>query len=306
MARIEHRDLFRFEHDLFEDWCIYRFLNQHRESLVSLLESMGEPLGLMRSLTLLGESLIEHKETADYSGPRVDARNISSIRALGTRNEFGTDSLPRRRQLASNPRSTGYWKAPKAILLGCYLAFLAEEIEPNLSLVPNGVSAAVAGLSAILSMDPVPRKSTWSPIIGFLMEHWEPRVPTLGRWPYEFSSAGPSMFALARSRRAIAELVASQFAALPVYRHGDDYDALVSIVLETCDVAPGAAIAFLAHYSRNGAGPKLKYLTAHWRCFNNTFQWSLPRRCFGQSLKIRRKDITSGPRIRGSTIWTSG
>lgn len=65
LSQDPERELYRFSHDLLEDWVMYRVLDQHREELPSYLQEIGEPFGLYRAVQLLGIALLENSETAD-------------------------------------------------------------------------------------------------------------------------------------------------------------------------------------------------------------------------------------------------
>jgi hypothetical protein len=65
LLRDADRDVYRFSHDLLEDWVLYRVLNQHREELPAFLRDIGQPLGLLRPVQLLGASLLEKQDTAN-------------------------------------------------------------------------------------------------------------------------------------------------------------------------------------------------------------------------------------------------
>ena len=62
ISRIPRRDVYRFSHDLLEDWVICRILDQNREELVSYLRELNQPIGLFRAVQLLGASLLEKNE----------------------------------------------------------------------------------------------------------------------------------------------------------------------------------------------------------------------------------------------------
>ena len=65
LSQDPERELYRFSHDLLEDWVLYRVLDQRRERLSAYLLEIGEPFGLYRAVQLLGMSLLENSETAD-------------------------------------------------------------------------------------------------------------------------------------------------------------------------------------------------------------------------------------------------
>jgi len=65
LLRDEDRDMYRFSHDLFEDWVLYRVLDKERDNLAGYLKEVNQPFGLIRPIQLLGQSLLESCETED-------------------------------------------------------------------------------------------------------------------------------------------------------------------------------------------------------------------------------------------------
>jgi len=64
LLRDADRDLYRFSHDLLEDWVLYRVLDRERENLAQYLKGLDQTFGLMRPIQLLGQSLLENHVTA--------------------------------------------------------------------------------------------------------------------------------------------------------------------------------------------------------------------------------------------------
>ncbi|MGI8689269.1 MAG: AAA family ATPase, partial [Thermomicrobiales bacterium] len=61
-----HRDTYRFAHDLLEDWTFRRVLDREREDLPRYLRDIGEPVGLLRAVQLLGVSVLETEGPAPW------------------------------------------------------------------------------------------------------------------------------------------------------------------------------------------------------------------------------------------------
>ncbi|MDQ6905200.1 MAG: ATP-binding protein [Chloroflexota bacterium] len=53
------RDTYRFAHDLLEDWTLRRVLDREREDLPQYLRDIGEPVGLLRAVLILGVAVLE-------------------------------------------------------------------------------------------------------------------------------------------------------------------------------------------------------------------------------------------------------
>src|SRR5262245_148744 len=58
------QNVYRFGHDLLEDWSLLRLLEQRRENLPAYLHELGQPHGLLRAVRLLGCVLLERGGTA--------------------------------------------------------------------------------------------------------------------------------------------------------------------------------------------------------------------------------------------------
>lgn len=65
LVRDEDRDMYRFSHDLMEEWILYRILNHERDNLACYLKEINQPFGLLRPTQLLGQSLLENHESID-------------------------------------------------------------------------------------------------------------------------------------------------------------------------------------------------------------------------------------------------
>jgi hypothetical protein len=65
LSRDPGRDVYRFGHDLLEDWILCRVLDQRREDLAEYLTEVGQPLGLIRPMQLLSASVLETSQSAD-------------------------------------------------------------------------------------------------------------------------------------------------------------------------------------------------------------------------------------------------
>jgi hypothetical protein len=64
VIRDHGQNVYRFGHDLLEDWSLLRLLEQRRGDLPAYLQELGQPHGLLRAVRLLGCMLLERGETA--------------------------------------------------------------------------------------------------------------------------------------------------------------------------------------------------------------------------------------------------
>jgi hypothetical protein len=65
LRREAGRNVYRFAHDLLEDWSLIRLLDQHAHELPRFIVEAGEPSGMSRSVQLLGCWHFEREPTPD-------------------------------------------------------------------------------------------------------------------------------------------------------------------------------------------------------------------------------------------------
>lgn len=168
------REVYRFSHDLLEDWVMYRKLDQRREELSAYLQELGEPFGLYRSVQLLGLALLENSKTAD-----------SWIQLIG-QVEQASELSPRWRQALLtaplvSPRSSELLDKAEPLLIADNARRLIEllvavrtlEVMPNsslMSLFPEKALKFSDRLMPLLMSDPIPRWSVWQPFMGWLLK----------------------------------------------------------------------------------------------------------------------------------------
>ncbi len=180
LLRDPHRDVYRFSHDLLEDWVCYRVLNQHREELTVHLRDLGQPFGLSRAVQLLGASLLEKGETTTWV-------------QLITQLEQAIDLAPRWRQafltaalLSVRAQDLLVKAEPLLIaedarrLIDLLVALRTVEVDPDFSLFPGLIAAMPLEshdkLLPLLMSSPVPRWRVWLPFMSWLLERLD-RLP---------------------------------------------------------------------------------------------------------------------------------
>ena len=99
--RDQGQNVYRFGHDILEDWSLLRLLEQRRGDLPAYLQELGQPHGLLRAIRLLGCMLLERGEAA--------GEWVELLRAV----EQAADLAPRWRQ---------------AVLTGPFLSTRLEEL----------------------------------------------------------------------------------------------------------------------------------------------------------------------------------
>ncbi len=179
-----NREVYRFSHDLLEDWVMYRLLDQRREELFAYLQELGEPFGLYRSVQLLGLALLENSKMAD-----------SWIQLIG-QVEQASELSPRWRQALLtaplvSPRCSELLDKAEPLLIADNARRLIEllvavrtlEVMPNFSLMslfPPKALKFSDRLMPLLMSDPIPRWSVWQPFMGWLLKRLND-LPTIVR-----------------------------------------------------------------------------------------------------------------------------
>lgn len=168
------REVYRFSHDLLEDWVMYRLLDQRREDLSAYLQELDEPLGLYRAVQLLGLTLLENYKTADAWIQLIEQVEQASELSPRWRQALLTVPLvtPRANELLDKAESFLIADDAKR-LIELMVALRTVEVIPNFSLIPlsEQKKQEVANqLMPLLMSDPIPRWSVWQPFMGWLLK----------------------------------------------------------------------------------------------------------------------------------------
>jgi hypothetical protein len=166
--------VYRFGHDLLEDWVMYRLLDQRREDLSAYLQELDEPFGLYRSVQLLGLALLENSKTADSWIQLIEQVEQASELSPRWRQALLTALLvsPRSSELLDKAESLLIVDDAKR-LIELMVALRTVEVIPNFSLIPlsKKTKQELANqLMPLFMSDPIPRWSVWQPFMGWLLK----------------------------------------------------------------------------------------------------------------------------------------
>ncbi|MBD2093423.1 AAA family ATPase [Microcoleus sp. FACHB-1515] len=169
------RELYRFGHDLLEDWVMYRILDQHREELPAYLQEIGEPIGLYRAVQLLGVALLENSETADAWMQIIEEIEQASHLSFRWRQALLTALLisPHASELLNKAESLLVANNAQR-LIELMVVLRTVKVIPNFSLIPLSVQTRpelADQLMPLFMSDPIPRWSIWKPFMGWLIKH---------------------------------------------------------------------------------------------------------------------------------------
>ena len=183
LLRDADRDVYRFSHDLLEDWVFYRVLNQHREELITYLRDIGQPFGLFRAMQLLGASLLEKNETGEAWMQLLWQVEQAIDLALRWRQALLTAPL-----LSVHARNLLHKAEPWLVaedarrLSDLLVALRTVEVNPDFSLLPAVamVRESLDDILPLLFSSPVPRWRVWFPLMGWLLERLDALPTAIG------------------------------------------------------------------------------------------------------------------------------
>jgi predicted AAA+ superfamily ATPase len=172
LLRVRGRDVYRFSHDLLEDWVLCRVLDQYREDLALYLQKWGQPFGLFRTVQLLGASLLEEEETAEAWMQLIEQIEQATELSPRWRQALLTAPLvsPRARDLLDKAEPL-LVRDDARRLTELLVALRTVEVSPNFSRLPflKDPNKPLDELIPILLSDPVPRWQVWLPLMGWLL-----------------------------------------------------------------------------------------------------------------------------------------
>ncbi len=173
IAREEGRDVYRFGHDLLEDWVLWRVLDERRETLAEYLAEIGEVFGLLRPMQLLGASLLENDGAAKAWLKLL--HRIERTEALALRWRQALLSAPLHSTRASEllEHLTPSLLADGGRLAGDLMVMLRTiEVNPDFNLLPvaRKIATEPEDMLSVLLMDPIPRWRIWLPFMEWLSQ----------------------------------------------------------------------------------------------------------------------------------------
>ena len=169
------RDVYRFSHDLLEDWTLYRVLDSQRGRLAAYLIELEQPVGLLRAVQLLGLFMLEFDPAGVWAGLVEQLERTPGL-------------APRWRQaLLTAPLLSSHAAAlldslelflvveDARRLIDLMTAVRTAEVMPDFSILPvaERMAERPEEVLPILMTSPIPRWHVWLPLIGWLVRHLE-------------------------------------------------------------------------------------------------------------------------------------
>lgn len=174
LLRDARRDVYRFSHDLLEDWVLSRVLDQRRENLPTYIQKIGQPFGLLRAVQLLGCSVLEMNRDANEWVGLI--RRVEDLSDLSPRWRQALYTAP----LISTRGEELLDKAKELLLaddgrrlVDLLVVLRTLEVNPNFSVMPilEQISKEQNFISPLLLAQPVPRWNNWTPVVGWLVKN---------------------------------------------------------------------------------------------------------------------------------------
>jgi hypothetical protein len=174
LIRDQGQNVYRFGHDLLEDWSLLRLLEQRRGDLPAYLQELGQPHGLLRAVRLLGCLLLERGGT--------DGEWVELLWAV----ERAADLAPRWRQaVLTGPflstRLEELLDKAREALLADDARFLIDllvalrttevDVDPRMVEVVSGIADKPEEAMALALRYPLPRWYAWCKTLRWLLRH---------------------------------------------------------------------------------------------------------------------------------------
>lgn len=176
LIREPGRDVYRFGHDLLEDWVLARVIDQQLDILTDFLRELGQPLGIVRPIQLVGLFLLELRGDHERWAQLVDQLDQASDLSPRWRQALLLAPLLSARASELLEALTGSLLARDGRLLADVLLSLRTiEVLPNLALFYGAAMVAkqVNEITSLLLRDPVPSQRVWRPLIDWLVPRLE-------------------------------------------------------------------------------------------------------------------------------------
>lgn len=173
LLRDAGRDVYRFGHDIQEDWVMCRVLDQRRDDLPAYIRELGQPHGLTRAVQLLGCFMLEREPDAHAWSRLLDQTERSPDISPRWRLALLTAPLASTHARQLLDRAEPWLTAGDGQrLVDLLVALRTVEVDPDFSLLRyvREDKENQGDAMALLMSRPVPRWRTWSSFLGWLLE----------------------------------------------------------------------------------------------------------------------------------------
>ena len=174
IVRDQGQNVYRFGHDLLEDWALLRLLEQRRHDLPAYVQELGQPHGLLRSIRLLGCMLFEGGDTAGEWTELL--RSFEQAAHLAPRWRQAVLTAPflstRLEELLDKARETLLAEDGR-ILIELLIALRTTEVDvdPRIAEHMATIADSPAEALALALQFPLPRWYAWYRTLEWLLRH---------------------------------------------------------------------------------------------------------------------------------------
>jgi hypothetical protein len=174
LARETGRDVYRFSHDILEDWVVCRVLDQRLPDLPKYLRDLSQPFGLFRPVQLLACALLEREKTGQ--GWRDLLTAIETTGGLQPRwlQAVITAPLVSTRSFSLLDKVTSFLLADDGSRL-CKVLRIIRAVEvvpdPGIEAILDQLISPGDDPFAVLMRSAIPRWRRWSPMALWITAH---------------------------------------------------------------------------------------------------------------------------------------
>ncbi len=174
IIRDQGQNVYRFGHDLLEDWSLLRLLEQRRQDLPAYLRDLGQPHGLLRAVQLLGCVLLERGEAADEWAGLLRAFEQAAELAPRWRQAVLTAPFmsTRLEELLDTAREALFAEDGR-LLIDLLVALRTTEVDvdPRIAERTATIADSPAEALALALQFPLPRWYAWYWTLRWLLRH---------------------------------------------------------------------------------------------------------------------------------------
>ncbi len=174
ITRDQGQNVYRFGHDLLEDWSLLRLLGQRRQDLPAYLQELGQPHGLLRAVRLLGCMLFERGETAgEWAGLLRSFEQSAQLAPRWRQAVLTAPFLSTRLEELLDKAREALLAEDGRLLIDLLVALRTTEIDvdPRIAERTATIADSPAEALALALRFPLPRWYAWYWTLHWLLQH---------------------------------------------------------------------------------------------------------------------------------------
>lgn len=174
IIRDQGQNVYRFGHDLLEDWSLLRLLEQRREDLPGYLQELGQPHGVLRAVRLLACTLLERGETGgEWMGLLRAVEQAPGLAPRWRQAILTALFLSARLEELLDKVRDGLLADEDRLLVDLLVALRTTEVDvdPRIAEATAGIAKTPEEALALAFRFPLPRWYTWFQTLRWLLRH---------------------------------------------------------------------------------------------------------------------------------------